>query len=216
MKTSRIPRVGVVVGPVVAGAMLLAACGGSTDSGVTQSTVDLSQASTAFVVRPPATTIPGIEIDIVGGIATEEQDYEVQSGDYPLKLAGDFNVTVDELVAYNEWGSVSEFPGPGTTIKIPPGATFVVAGTNADGETGAVVIEASGDGAPVVSVITIPESGDNCAAGSYNIVSGDFEQRVADNFDVTLEALRAANVTTSGYSQFFVGLTIIIPAKSDC
>jgi len=216
MKMSRIPRVGVVVGPVVVGAMLLAACGGATDSGATQSTVDLSQASTAFVVRPPATTVPGIEVDVVAGVATEEQDYEIQPGDYPLKLAGDFNVTVDELVAYNEWGSVNEFPGPGTTIKIPPGATFVVVGTNADGDTVAAEVEANGEGAPVVSVVTIPESGDNCEAGSYTVVSGDFEQRVADNFDVTLEALRAANATTDGYSTFFVGLMVIIPAKADC
>ena len=216
MKMSRIPRVGVVAGPVVAGALLLAACGGSTDSGATQSTIDLSQASTAFVVRPPATTVPDIAIDVVAGVATEEQDYVIQAGDYPLKLASDFNVSVDELVAYNEWGSVSEFPGPGTTIKIPPGATFLVVGTTTDGDTVAAVVEANGDGDPDVSVATIPESGDNCAAGSYTIATDDFEQRVADNFDVTLAALRAANTSTSGYSSFFVGLTIVIPAKSDC
>lgn len=215
MKMSRMPRVGVVAGPVVVGAMLLAACGGSADSGATQSTIDLSQASTAFVVRPPATTVPGAGDDVVGGVATEEQDYVIQAGDYPLKLATDFNVSVDDLVAYNEWGSVSQFPGPGTPIKIPPGATAEGA-SNSESATVAVVVAPNGDGESQAAVVVIPESGDNCDAGNYTVVSGDFEQRVADNFDVTLPALRAANNGTSGYSSFFVGLTIIIPAKADC
>jgi LysM repeat protein len=210
------PRVGVVAGPVVAGAMLLASCGGSSDSGATQSTIDLSQASTAFVVRPPATTVPGLTVDGVAVVVTEEQEYVIQSGDYPLKLANDFNVSVSDLVAYNEWGSADEFPGIGTTIKIPPGATAVAAVSNAEGDSAAVIVEGSGDGDPDVTVVTIPDAGDNCAAGSYTIADGDFEQKVADKFDVELTALRAANRTTSGYSSFYVGLEIVIPAKSDC
>jgi hypothetical protein len=71
----------VVAGPVVLGAMLLASCGGSSDSGATQSTIDLSQASTAFVVRPPATTVPGLTVDGVAVVVTEEQEYVIQAGD---------------------------------------------------------------------------------------------------------------------------------------
>ncbi|MBV1893494.1 MAG: LysM peptidoglycan-binding domain-containing protein, partial [Ilumatobacteraceae bacterium] len=48
------------------------------------------------------------------------------------------------------------------------------------------------------------------------VADGDFEQRVADKFDVTLDALRAANNGTSNYSAFFPGLEIKIPAKADC
>ncbi len=210
------PRVGVVAGPVVVGALLLASCGGSSDSGATQSTIDLSQASTAFVVRPPATTVPEVVVDGVAVVVTEEQEYVIQAGDYPLKVASDFNISLDDLVAYNEWGSANAFPGIGETIKIPPGATALAVVSNSDGDSAAVIAEGNGDGDPDVTVVTIPESGDNCAAGSYTIADGDFEQKVADKFDVELAALRAANSTTSGYSSFYVGLEIVIPAKSDC
>ena len=108
---------------------MLGACGGS-DEGASQSTVALSQESTAFVVRPPETTIPVTETSAVeGGISTAAQEYTIQSGDYPLKVANQFGITVDELVAFNEWGSVDEFPFPGTVIQIPPGATVPSATT---------------------------------------------------------------------------------------
>jgi len=216
MKSSCIPRVGVIAGPVVVGAMLLASCGGSSDSGATQSTIDLSQASTAFVVRPPATTLPVLTVDGVAVVVTEEQEYVIQAGDYPLKVAADFNVSLDDLIAYNEWGSADEFPGIGTTIKIPPGATAVAAVTDAEGDSAAVIAEGNGDGDPDVTVVTIPDAGDNCAAGSYTIVDGDYPQKVADQFDVTVPALQAANSRTSGYNSFYVGLEIVIPAKADC
>ncbi len=63
---------------------------------------------------------------------------------------------------------------------------------------------------------TIPDAGDNCGEGEYTIVDGDYEGKVAANFDVTVEALRAANASTSGYSAFYPGLTIVIPGKADC
>jgi len=40
--------------------------------------------------------------------------------------------------------------------------------------------------------------------------------KVAEKFDVTVEALNAANAATTGYSAFYVGLEIVIPAKADC
>ena len=196
--------------------MLLAACGGSSDSGATQSTIDLSQASTAFVVRPPATTVPGFTVDGVAVAVTEEQEYVIQSGDYPLKVAADFNVSLEDLIAYNEWGSADEFPGIGTPIKIPPGATAVGVVTDAEGDSAVIVAEGNGDGDPDVTIVTIPDAGDNCAAGSYTLVDGDYPQKVADQFDVTVPALRAANSRTSGYNAFYVGLEIVIPAKADC
>lgn len=216
MKSSGVSRVGAIFGPVVAGALLLGACGGSSDSGATRTTIDLSQASTAFVVRPPATTVPGLEEVAVGGIATGEQEYVVQAGDYPLKIVNDFNVTLDDLLAYNEWASVNEFPGIGETILIPPGATVAIAATDATGDAAVIVADGDGEGDVDVTVVTIPDAGDNCAEGKYTVADGDFEQRVADKFDVTLDALRAANNGTSNYSAFFPGLEIKIPAKADC
>ena len=39
---------------------------------------------------------------------------------------------------------------------------------------------------------------------------------MAEKFDVTVDALDAANAGTPGYSAFYPGLEIVIPAKADC
>ena len=37
-----------------------------------------------------------------------------------------------------------------------------------------------------------------------------------DRFDVTLEQLNGANANTRGYTNFVVGVTIVIPPKGGC
>ena len=199
-------RVGALVGPILVGAFILASCGTADDT-ATRSTIDLSADSTAFVVRPPATTIAPADTAApeAGTVVDGEQEYVVQAGDAPIVVANRFNVSVDDLIAYNEWGP-GEFAFPGETIKIPPGGT-------APGAAPAASTEAAETAEPAA---TIPDAGDNCAPGSYTIVAGDFEGKVASNFDVTLDALRAANTNTPGYTAFFPGLDIVIPAKADC
>lgn len=199
-----------VAGPIVIGALVLGACGGS-DDGATQSTIALSQESTAFVVRPPETTVaPTDTAPVEGGIATGAQEYTIQSGDYPLKVANQFGVTLDELIAFNEWGGVAEFPYPGEVIKIPPGATAAGATTTV---AAAPAAEAAATTQPAV---TIPDAGDNCGEGEYTIVVGDYEGKVAGAFDVTVDALRAANASTNGYNAFYPSLVIVIPGKAAC
>ena len=204
----RLWRVGAVAGPLVIGAVLLGACGDGSDDGASQSTIALSQESTAFVVRPPVTTVASTETTLEeGGVSTAAQEYTIQSGDYPLKVANQFGVTVDELVAFNEWGSVDEFPFPGTVIQIPPGATVAAATTT--------TIAAATPGSTAPSS-TIPDAGDNCGAGEHTVVAGDIPITVAKQYDVTLDALNAANANNPAYSQFIPGQTIIIPGKADC
>lgn len=212
-------RVAALVAPALLGALLLTSCGGD-DTGATQSTIDLSASSTAFVVKPPATTQP--PADTAGGDAVVEgtQEYEVQPGDYPYLLVERFEITIDDLLAVNEWASVNEFPFPGTVILIPPGGKSVdavLAGSSDSGSGDTGSSEPSGSsGDPATPAATIPDAGDNCAAGSYTIVEGDYEGKVASKFDITVDALRAANASTSGYSAFYPGLQIVIPAKADC
>jgi LysM repeat protein len=63
--------------------------------------------------------------------------------------------------------------------------------------------------APVSSA---PESG-GAAASEYTIQSGDTSRtKVADRFGVSVEDLDAANAATDGYTAFYPGLKIIIPA----
>ena len=214
-------RVGATVGPVVVGAVLLAACGGS-ESSATRATIDLDATSTAFVVRPPASTVPptseGAEAAADEGARVEgTQEYTVQAGDYPFLLVERFDITLEDLVAVNDWASADQFPGPGAVILIPPGARSVTSDSgdsegDAAGEEAAPAADAD-EGA----VETIPDAGDNCAPGSYTIEAGDTTRiGVAEKFDVTVEALDAANAGTSGYGAFFPGLEIVIPAKDDC
>ena len=206
MSSSPPRRVGAIVGPVLIGAFLLASCG-ATDDAATRSTIDLSADSTAFVVRPPATTEPPVDTAAADGVVSTEQEYVVQAGDTPIGIANAFGVSLDELVAYNEWPSAA-LPFPGETIKIPPGGT--APGTQA---AAASTSTETDEAAPAE---TIPDAGDNCSPGEYTIVEGDYEGKVAANFDVTVDALRAANAGTPNYASFYPGLVIVIPAKADC
>ena len=63
---------------------------------------------------------------------------------------------------------------------------------------------------------TIPDAGDNCGAGEHTVEAGDIRSRVAEKYDVTVEALNAANANNPAYSQFIPGPDIIIPGKADC
>jgi LysM repeat protein len=212
--TTRARRLGVLVGPALIGAVVLSSCG-SGESGATQSTIDLSAASTAFVVRPPATTVPvdtladGDPDAIVEGI----QEYTVQSGDAPYVLVTRFGISLEDLLGVNEWTDPSQFPFPGTVILIPPGAKSVTAAATTDSGDTSTDDEADDEATPTE---TIPDAGDNCSQGTYTIVEGDYLGKVASKFDVTVDALNAANASTSGYSSFYVGLEIVIPAKADC
>lgn len=208
-------RIGALVGPALLGAFVLASCGGG-ESGATQSTLDLSASSTAFIVRPPATTEPPTDTAAVDPAAVVEgtQDYTIQSGDYWYGLVERFGVTIDDLLAVNEWTDLTKFPNPGDVILIPPGGKSVdavgTASTDTSGDTSTGVTSEAAPGE------TIPDAGDNCPPGKYTIVEDDFEGKVAGKFDVTVDALRTANASTSGYGAFFPGLEIVIPAKSDC
>ena len=71
--------------------------------------------------------------------------------------------------------------------------------------------DAAGGVVTTVAGGTLPPPGD-CVPGKYTIQESDTARvRVARKFDVTVEALDAANANTPGYGAFFAGLEIIIP-----
>lgn len=195
-------RMSVLTWPIVAGALVLASCGSDATSGATASTINLD--ATNYIVKDPVTTTIA---PLPGGdeTASRSQTYVVQSGDYAIKVADQFGVPLPDLLNFNGWATGNEFPFPGEEIKIPPGGTTQAAATDADTDVAAAAGE------------TIPDTGSNCAPGSYTIADGDnARSKVANKFDVTVEALDAANAGTSGYSAFYPGLKIVIPAKADC
>ncbi len=196
-------------------ALLLAACGDDADD-TAGTLADLQPSS--YVVREPATTtttLAGGSVPVdEEGRSPVEQEYTIQSGDYPFLLTDRYCIELDQLVNYNEWGSADAFPGPGTVIKIPPGACV-------PGETETTDAPADTD-APATDDTDAPGTdttqaglADNCIAGSYVIEAGDYPGLVAGKFDVTVDQLNAANANTQGYGSFYVGLEIVIPEK-DC
>ena len=222
--STSVRRLGALAGPALIGAIVLSSCGGG-ESAATQSTIDLSAASTAFVVRPPATTVPPVDSADGGdpdAIVEGTQEYEVQSGDAPFVLVQRFDVSLEDLLGVNEWTDASQFPFPGTVILIPPGgksvAAYLAGATGSSDDTsGDTSDDTSGDTSEATPTETIPDAGDNCAAGTYTIAETDTTRtKVAENFDVTVQALDAANANTPGYSAFYPGLEIVIPAKADC
>ncbi len=211
-------RVSAGVAPLLAAGLLLSACGGDEGEAASRPTITLEAGETTYATLPPATTAPPVDETAEDAPSTGVPEYTVQAGDYGIKVAQQFGVSLDDLSNVNGWSDPSiEFPSPGTIIKIPEGATSQATDTGG-GDDG--VIAVTGGESEAVGGETgeaIPEVGDNCEAGSYVIEAGDTTRfAVANKFDVTVEAMDAANSGTNGYDAFYPGLSIVIPAKDDC
>ena len=205
-------RLVAVAGPVVVAALVLGACGGDDSSAATRATVTLAAGETDYQTIAPATTTTTVAGEVPAGA---EQEYTVQAGDYGIKVANQFGVSLEDLQNVNGWSDASkEFPGPGTVIKIPAGGTIAAT------ETAAAPDPAGGEEAGTVSGgeagEAIPDPGSNCEAGSHTVVSGDIPLKLVEQYDVTLEALQAANANNPAFGRFIPGEKIIIPAKDDC
>ncbi len=201
---------------VVAGAVL-ASCG-ADGTASDQTTLELTPTNYVTVTQTPTTiattTLPG-QTPNPGQVHPEEGAYVIAAGDLPSTISRKFKVKFEELLAINGWtlvgsgnsAQVPEFPAPGATIKIPPGWTEP--GTaDTPTETSAAT--------PSETTTTIAGGGSTCAPGEYTIVEGDFEGKVAKKLDTTVDALRAANTNTAGYSAFYPGLKIKTPPKANC
>ncbi len=204
-----------VVLPVVLGASVLTSCGGATTSGASVSTVNLD--ATNYIVKDPVTTTTPEADD---GTTDGSQVYIVQAGDYAILVADKFGVPLEDLLNFNGWASGNEFPFPGEEVLIPPGGKVLGADSSTATETADTDTDtdtATDTDTETATGDTIPDTGSNCEPGSYTIEEADNARtKVAAKFDVTVEALDAANAGTAGYSAFYPGLKIVIPAKADC
>ena len=105
----------------LAPAILIAACGSGDDETANTPLVAIQPSS--YVVKEPATTTTTIAPDAAaeGGISPVEQLYTVVAGDALASIANKFGITIDVLVAYNEWPEGISHPiYPGDEIRIPP------------------------------------------------------------------------------------------------
>jgi LysM repeat protein len=203
------------------GACALAAVAGlsSCSSGTaTTATTALKVSATNYVTIPPVQSTVGPPTSAVGGIQPQHT-YTIQQGDYPIGVAKKFNVNYKDLLDINGWTLdqiQAEWPGPNKTIIIPAGGTLegqslpttTVAGKPAGPTTTGKA------GATAKSTTTLKGGQSNCPAGSYTVAKGDYPGGVAKKFDTTVDALNAANANTKGYSSFYEGLVIVIPAKT--
>ncbi|MBU6241744.1 MAG: LysM peptidoglycan-binding domain-containing protein, partial [Acidobacteria bacterium] len=109
---------GVVTAPLLV--LGISACGG--DVGGTATTL-VPIAPTDFATIPPViTTAPASNTTLPPGSVGVEQTYVVELGDSPIKLATMYGISVEELLMYNGWVSVTQFPYPGQSLRIPPTA----------------------------------------------------------------------------------------------
>jgi LysM repeat protein len=142
-----------------------------------------------------------------GQVSPDAQEYTIAAGDYLVGIATRFSVTADAIALANNWADGINHPlFPGDKIIIPSGAIVPP-------PTTATTVAAGGTASTVPTATTIAPDSNGCTPGTYVIVSGDLPGAVAKKFNVTLDQLNAANANTKGYSNFIVGVTIVIPCS---
>ena len=199
--------------------VLAAACGDDEPVATGNTTVTIKPSS--YVVRDAVTTstVPVATGPDAEGRWPAEQMYTVVEDDFPIMIADLFDIEVEELREYNGWADdYSDFPDAGSTVRIPPGALYV--DPNASTTTTSTTSDPESTDEPVTddSTETTPEGApEGCTPGSYVVKDGDNPTLIAQAFDITLEALTAANGWDATYSNFQgTGESVIIPPGTSC
>jgi LysM repeat protein len=205
----------VIFAAVGVGPLLLASgCGGSTPTGASATIANIQP--TSFVEVPPATTttttttIPQGDLP-AGTRSPSQQTYTIQGGDSLGKIAALYDITLEQLVNYNQFpDGAGQLILPGDTIKIPPDALVPGTATDTGGDTGTDTGTDSGtdsgdDG----------DDGDTGVGCTHTIVAGENPSKVANQYDITTEELFAAN-PGGVMDNFLIGDTLNIPASGTC
>jgi LysM repeat protein len=201
------PRAVVLAAFGVGPLLLAAGCGGTTPTGAGATIANIQP--TSFVEIPPATstttTTTVQQADLVEGERSPtEQSYEIQAGDSLGRIATLHDITLEQLVNYNEFADgAGQLILPGDVILIPPDSLVPGTGTATETETGG---ETESEGTAEGT-----ETGDGCPT-TYVIEEGDtVRSRVAEEFGITFQEMDAANANTPGYLNFIPGTEIVIP-----
>ena len=179
----------------------LSACGSAGGTNTASfTTIKLSQADYVTVAPiltstvPPTTVVNQTSTTLSTSVAGE-QEYIVVNGDYLTRIAKKYGISAQAIADYNQWtDGVNHLIYQGFSIKIPPGATIVAAGTPASATT---------------TTSNIP------IGGTYVVVDGDTLSRIAGRNGTTVKALIAVNGWTDGVNHLiYKGLKINLPVKS--
>ena len=200
------------VGPL----LLASGCGGSTPTGAGATIANIQP--TSFVSIPPATTTTTSTIApqsdaLVGTRSPTEQSYEIKSGDSLGRIASLYDITLEQLVNYNQFADgANQLILPGQTIRIPPDALVPGTATETETETDTATETDTQTGTETQDTAAENEAGVAC---THTIAAGEFPNRVADQYDITTEELYAAN-PGGVMDTFLVGATLNIPANGNC
>ena len=195
----------------------LTSCG-DDDTGASSSTVEIQPSS--YVVKEPATTTtpttvaPGPDVE---GLSAGEQSFTIQSSnDVPWVVAQLYDVDLEELRNYNGWDeNFSDYPGIGGTVRIPPGAKFIDPSVTTTTAAGEEDDDEDTDSTDATGDTTEAPGGDRCNP-IYVIEAGDAPLVITRKFDITLEALNAANTATPDWPNLYTGREIKLPPPADC
>ncbi|HRE02733.1 MAG TPA: LysM domain-containing protein, partial [Ilumatobacteraceae bacterium] len=137
--TFRLPAVLVGAAALVG----LTACGSEAGTGASSQSTRVEISQPVYVTAPPVTTAATIagQDQTVGGIVNEEQQYTVVFGDYLIGIAKKHCISLDTLVAYNNWPEGNKRAGnPNDVVRIPSGScapgTDLSAAATGSGQTG--------------------------------------------------------------------------------
>lgn len=182
----------------------VSSCTGGT-SDASPSTVPRIGA-TNYVTQPmvtlSTTTVPGGTV-FGGGTVPPGQQYRVQAGDAVSAIADRYGISADQLADFNDWeNGPRQMIIPGDVIEIPPFADVPVD----------EAVTTVGDEMVIVDGPICPDGSEQ---DTYEVEAGDYLSAVADDLDVSVEALDEANVRTPGYRSFYPGLEILVPCPAD-
>lgn len=191
---------------MVVAALGLSACG---DGGSATAVQPTDIPATAFETIPITTPVNGTTVSAEGAF-----QYKVARNDYAMGIANKFKVTLAELAAVNRWkdpNTVALFPGD--TILIPANGVKPEETTSGTGtETTDQPVTPEATTPPLETDTTEAKASDGSCNGTYTIKDTDNTRtKVASKFNITVQALDAANAKTKGYKAFYAGLKIVIP-----
>lgn len=199
------------VGPLI----LLAGCGGTTATGARATIVNIEP--TTYAELPPVTTtttttLPADFVPAEGTRSPIEQTYIVQAGDSLAAIAAKFDITLEALVNYNSFADgTNQLILPGDEILIPPDA--LVPGTaSGSGSTGSDGTGTDSGDTDTGGDTETPDAGEGCV---HVIAAGENPSRVASQYDITVDELRAAN-PGGVMNTFLIGAELTIPPNGNC
>ena len=154
---------------------------------------------TDFATIPPVqSTLPNIVTTLPIGAVGVEQIYTVSAGDSPSLVANLYGIMVAELLSWNGLVATSQFPFPGSILKIPPTATVNNPQINV---------------APDVAAGPSQPGCDPRPAGTYKVAKGDSMYIIRKKFCISLGSLLGANGFNSSSALLYPGQILNIPAS---